>query len=462
MKKMTTKKKAINVKASLNDNKKNNKKNIKAPLRVAGVKDFFGSDAEIFSLLVSRLLELANLYGFKEVRVPVIESYDLYKKSNRKDSDKDFYFVEAEKGEKHVLRSEITQGIVRAYLENNPPESLSSARLFSIGPVFRKEKPQGGCYREFFQADFEVFGDKKSLTEAILIAAVVNWFKDLGIKVQVQINSLGDASSRKEYCAKLNSFFKERGKKSKLCNYCKNNLGKNSLALLDCKDENCLKLREELPQIADFLSSESRDHFTKTLEFLDELEVDYNFNPYLVRGLNYYNDTVFEFWPVSEDGLSLGKNALAAGGRYDNLTETFNGLQVPALGLAIGLERTIARIKDKSSLINQKNDDIVFIAQLGEQAKIKSLKLFEELRHLGFVVRQSLSADSLKLQLEEANAIGAKTCLIIGKKEVMDGTVLLRDMSSDAQETVTYKKVAERLEKINKIVEKKIKIRKEV
>lgn len=457
----TTKKLSSIKKKESGELKKTEKKSIKLPIRVAGVKDFFGLEGEVFSLITNKVVELANLYSFKEIKVPVLENFDLYKKSSRKNNDKEFYFVEGDKGEKQVLRPELTQGMVRAYLENINPETPVGARLFSLGPVFRREKPQGGNYREFIQADFEIIGDQKPLTEAILIASAITLFKELNIKVQVQINSLGDAACRREYSLKLAAFFKERGKKTKLCNHCKNSLAKNILSLLDCKDENCLKLREEAPQIADFLSVESRERFTKTLEFLDELEVPYNFSPYLVRGLNYYNDSVFEFWPISDDGQIIGKNSLAAGGRYDYLIESFGGASTPAVGLAIGIERTASRIKDKSALINKRNDDIIFIAQLGDQAKVKSLQLFEDLRHSGFCVKQSLSSDSLKAQLEEAAAIGAKNCLILGKKEIMDGTVLMRDMDSGAQETVIYKKIKERLEKINKIVEKKIKIRKE-
>lgn len=457
-----TKRKVSKKKDPNQEEKKVEKKVHKTPSRIIGVKDFYASEGEIFNLVGSKASEFANLFGFSEVKVPVLESFDLYKKSSRKNDDKEFYFVDGEKGEKVVLRKEMTQGIIRAYLESLNPEVLNtSARVFSRGPVFRREKPQGGHYREFYQADFEVIGDKKPITEAILIAGIVNFYKELNIKVQIQVNSLGDSVCRREYNSKLNAFFKEKGKKTKLCASCKNSLGKDVLSLLDCKNEECVKLREEAPQIADYLSPESRDHFTKTLECLDELEVDYNFNPYLVRGLNYYNDTVFEFWPVSEDGKIIGKNALAAGGRYDSLIENLGGPETPAFGLAIGLERTVARIKDKAALLNKKNNDIVFIAQLGEEAKLKSLKLFEELRSLGFCVRQSISSDSLRSQLDEAIAIGARNTLILGKKEIMDGTVLLRDMSSDAQETVTYKKIAERLEKVNKIVEKKIKIRKE-
>ncbi len=440
---------------------KRSSKSEKIPSRVMGVKDFCGQEGLIFGLISAKISEFANLYSFKEIKVPVIENFDLFKKSNRSNNDKDFFFVDGDKGEKQVLRPEMTQGIVRAFIENNLIESGLPQRLFSMGPVFRKEKLQSGHYREFTQANFEIIGEKKAISEALFLTSIVNFLKDLGINVQIQINSLGDQLCRKEYASKLAAFFKERGKKTKLCTCCKNALSKNCLAMLDCKEEECVKLREEAPQIADFLSSESREYFTKILETLDEIGVNYNFNPYLVRGLSYYNDTVFEFWPINEEGNVSGKNSLAAGGRYDKFIEGFGGPETPAIGLALGLERILSKIKDKNALINKLEDDIIFIAQLGDQAKIKSIKLFEELREAGFKVRQSLTSDSLKIQLDDALAMRARTSLILGKKEIMDGTVLLRDMDSGAQETIIYKKIKERLLKMNKIVEKKINIRKE-
>ena len=265
----------------------------------------------------------------------------------------------------------------------------------------------------------------------------------------------------KEYSTRLANFFKERGKKTKMCNTCKNSLTKNPIALLDCQEEDCVSLRDEAPQIVDILSQESRDYFTQVLEHLDEMGINYNLSPYLVRGFSYYNDTVYEFWPVNDKGEISGKNSLAAGGRYDNYINSFGGEETPAFGLAIGVERTLSRIKDKSLLNFKKEDDIIFIAQLGDQAHMKCLQLFKELKEEGFRVRQCLSSDSLKIQLEEAVRIQAKTSLILGKKEIMDGTVLLRDMDSGAQETVIFKKVKERLIKMNKITEKKVKIRKE-
>lgn len=429
--------------------------------RLLGMKDMVGSEYLAFELVVNKALELAKLYSFTAVKTPILESFDLYKKSTRKNADKEFYFVEGDKSEKNTLRPEITQGIVRAYIENNLGEAMKPARLFSLGPVFRREKLQTGRYRESTQFNLEIIGEKKPMAEALLITIAHNLLEELQIKAQVQINSLGDAECRREYCNKLLSFYRERGRRSKLCNNCKNNLGKNCLSLLDCKEEGCVKLREEAPQIADYLSDESREYFAKMLEFLDELNINYNFNPYLVRGLSYYNDTVFEFWPVNEDGTVTGKMALGGGGRYDSLVENLGGQPTPAVGLAMGVERAMARLKDKHLLANPQEEDIVFIAQLGEQAKLKALQLFEDLRRAGFNVRQSFSSDSLKIQLEEAIAMKAKTSLILGKKEIMDGTILMRDMDSGAQETVVYKKIKERLAKKDKLIEKKVNNRKE-
>jgi len=194
------------------------------------------------------------------------------------------------------------------------------------------------------------------------------------------------------------------------------------------------------------LTKNSKAYFTKVLEYLDELNIPYNFNPYLVRGLSYYNDTVFEFWPINDEGVMQSKLALAGGGRYDNLVESLGGKPTPSAGIAIGLERTVAKIKDKLVLPNLK-EEVVFLAQLGEQAKIKSLILFEELRRSGYNVRQSFSTDSLKSQMEEAERLDAKVSLILGKKEVMDETILLRDMESGVQETVAFKKAKDKLAK---------------
>lgn len=424
------------------------RKSAKVVSRLLGLKDYVGAEFSQWDLAMTKAWELARIFGFSCLRTPIIEDFDLYKKSTRKNSDKEFYFVEFERGEKAVLRPELTQGMIRSYIENKMDELPQPIRLFSIGPVFRQEKVQNGRYRESNQFDLEIIGEKKPMAEAVLINTAYRYFKELNVNIQVQINSLGDADTRKEYNNKLLAFYRERGRRSKLCNHCKKNLGKSSLALLDCHDEACVKIREGAPQIADYLSAASREHFSKVLEYLDELGIPYNFNSYLVRGLNYYNDTVFEFWPVNDEGLANSKLVLAGGGRCDSLVESFGGKSAPCVGLAIEMERTTMKLKDKNSVASYSDEEeLIYVAQLGEQAKVKALLLFEDLRVAGFNVRQSFSVDSLRSQMEEATNLKAKISLILGKKEVMDETILIRDMESGVQEIVAQKKIKEKLDK---------------
>lgn len=441
-------KKSSNQPTKDNQAKRVEKRSAKMISRLLGLKDYVGADFLNWDLAESKAWELARIFGFSPLRTPIVEDFDLYKKSTRKSSDKEFYFVDFERGEKAVLRPELTQGMIRTYIENKMDELPQPVRLFSVGPVYRQEKLQNGRYRESSQFDLEIIGEKKPMADAVLINTAYRFFKELGINVQLQINSLGDTDSRKEFNSKLLAFYKERGRRSKLCNHCKKNLGKNSLSLLDCREDSCVKIREGAPQIADYLSADSREHFSKVLEYLDELAIPYNFNSYLVRGLSYYNDTVFEFWPVGDDGIPNGKLALAGGGRCDSLVESLGGKSTPCTGLAIGLERVMLKLKEKNSVITYPDtEELVYIAQIGEQAKTRALLLFEELRTSGFNVRQSFSVDSLRTQIEEANALGSKVTLVLGKKEVMDETILMRDMDSGVQEIVAQKKIKEKLDK---------------
>lgn len=432
--------------------KKTEKRPTKLPDRILGTKDVMAAEGRFWDFVQKKAQDIAKGYSFYHVKTPIIESADLYKKALREESGKDMYHLECERGEKGVLRPEMTQGIMRAYFQQpvEVGQSLPPLRSFSIGPVFRKERLQNGYFREFTQFDLEIIGENQPMSEAILLVAAVNFFRELHINVQVQINSLGQADCRKEYAKHLAEFYKERGRKSKICNNCKKNLLKSPLAMLDCHEEECVKMKLEAPQIADYWSDESREHFKQVMEYLDELNIPYNFDSYLVRNLNYYNDTVFEIWPVSENGQIQGKLALAGGGRYDYLGEQLAGQSVSGVGIAIGLERTVAKVKDKNIFLGDPDEELIFIAQLGNQAKIKALLLFEELRNAGMSVRQSFAVDSLKLQMEEAQELHARYSLILGKKEVMDETIQLRDMESGVQEVVAFKKIKDKLlKKVN-------------
>ena len=410
--------------------------------RALGTKDVTVKDFDNWEIVKKNITDFLYRYGFKQIETPIFEKADLYKNSFRNNDPKEIYNFTSDKKEKLVLRPELTQGILRAYQEYNLEEELSHpVRLFSVGPVFRQEKLQSGRYRQFNQVNAEIIGESNPVAEVLLMVTTYNMFKDLGLETEIQINSLGDKDCQKEYKNKLISFYKERGKRSKLCNSCKKLLDKSPLALLDCKEKECIEVRKDAPQIADFLSEDSREHFSKVVEYLDDLGVRYNFEPYLVRGLNYYNDTVFEVWPVDDKDVAQERYSLGGGGRYDNLIEKLGNKSTPAVGMAIGLERALTKIKEQGLILFPKPYNLIFIAQLSEQAKIRSLQIFEELRKEGYNVRHSFATGSLKTQLEEAKSLDARLALILGKKEFNDETILLRDMDSGVQEIIPQKKI---------------------
>ncbi|MCF7820039.1 MAG: histidine--tRNA ligase [Candidatus Pacebacteria bacterium] len=416
--------------------------------RALGTKDLLGDDFSNLEAVKMSLIDFFKRYGFTEMETPILEKAEMFKNNFRRDASKELYEITSDKGEKLALRSELTQGIIRAFFEHDLINSMPQpTRLFSVGPVFRQEKLQSSRYRQFTQINAEILGENKAVAEALLIYTMFSLCKEWGLDIEVQINSLGKSECQKEYKTRLNAYYKERGNRAKLCNECKKLLAKDPLALLDCTEKECMGLAEGAPQIVDFLDEESRDHFSKLVEYLDELEVKYNFNPRLVRGLNYYNDAVFEFWPIADNGQVQYKYALGGGGRYDKLIEKIGGQDVPAVGMALGMERILYKLKDKGLILFPQPENLIFLAQLSEQAKLKSMQIFEDLRREGFNIRNSFAANSLKKQLEEAKQLQARVCLILGKKELSDDTILLRDMDSGVQEIVPQKKLIKDLQK---------------
>ncbi|MDO8592292.1 MAG: histidine--tRNA ligase [bacterium] len=432
--------------------------------RLRGMKDILPDEYKYWNLVIKKATELSKAYGFRRIDTPTLEALELYERSSGRGSDivaKEMFSFVDKNGDKIALRPEATPGIVRAYIEHGMFNLPQPVKLLWLGPVFRHDKPQAGRFRQFSQYNLENIGEASPVADAELIAIAYYFFRELQLDVMTQINSIGCANCRKDYLVKLEDFYKERGRRSKLCNDCKKRLAKNPLRLLDCKEKQCQELAGDAPQIVDSLCEDCRNHFIKVLEYLDELDIPYNLNPTLVRGLDYYNRTVFEIWPAfaesqagkPADAEAAGKvepprqNALGGGGRYDGLVEYMGGRETPACGFGIGIERVILKIKEKNIPLRDEEKGDVFLAQLGDQAKRKIMKLFEELRKAGLNVRQAFSKDSLKSQLEAANKMGVKYTLILGQKEVMDGTILIRDMESGIQEIVDYKKIMGELEK---------------
>ncbi len=416
--------------------------------RLRGMKDILFDEYRYFDLLKKKASQLAAYYGFQQIETPVLEKVDLYERATGKDTDivsKEMYSFVDKSGDKVALRPEATPSLVRAYIEHGMFNLPQPVKMFLIGPLFRHEKPQAGRYRQHTQFDMEVFGESNPVADAQLISIAYNFFSELQLEIQVQINSIGCPDCRPSYIKKLVEYYKERGKRAKLCVDCKKRFTKNPLRLLDCKEPECRSVREEAPQTVDFLCDNCREHFIKVLEYLDDLEIPYNLNPFLVRGLDYYNKTVFEITPAQEgaEGSEDQKrqSALCGGGRYDSLMEKMGGRPTPAIGFGIGLERVVQKIKEKNIPLQEDKNKVVFLAQLGDQSRRKMIVLFEEMRRGGYNVRQAFTKDNLKTQLEEADRLGSRYTLILGQKELLDGTIIMRDMESGTQEVIDYKKI---------------------
>lgn len=462
---------------------KKSSKKVKNFSRLRGMKDVLFEEHKYWDLVERKARDLAKVYGFNRISTPVLEKLELYERATGKETDvvsKEMYSFVDKSGDKIALRPEATPGLVRAYIEHGMFNLPQPIKMFWFGPAFRHDKPQSGRFRQFTQFDLEMYGEAGPVADAQLILVAYNFFSELQINVQIQINSIGCRDCRTTYIKKLIEFYKERGKRSRLCADCKKRFLKNPLRLLDCKEHTCREIREDAPQIIDFLCDGCREHFIKVLEYLDDLEVPYSLNPLLVRGLDYYNRTVFEIVSVYEEKtkeeadkeeaevaekaeaageevnveerrqeLAARKKplSLGGGGRYDGLVEFMGGRETPACGFGIGVERVIMKIREKNIPLKPEDNDIIFVAQLGDLAKRKIFVLFEEMRRSGYKVRQAFTKNSLKAQLEEANRLGARYCLIMGQKELMDETILIRDMESGTQEVVDFKKVYPEIDK---------------
>jgi histidyl-tRNA synthetase len=359
--------------------------------------------------------------------------------------DKELYSFKTKGRDSVSLRPELTAGIARAYVQHGMNVLPKPIKLFSMGPVYRYDRPQEGRYREHYQANFDIFGEEDSVLDAQLMQLACQVLATIGIKnIQFQVNSIGCGECREGYLDMLVTYFES--KKTKLCKVCKARLKKNPLRILDCKEDKCAQVSASAPQTVDHLCDGCRDHFKNLLEYLDELELPYTINSQLVRGLDYYTRTVFEIWSL-EDGK---QKSLGGGGRYDNLISSIGGEQTPAIGFALGMERLVLEMKKIKAKSYEPPKPRIFIAQLGNLAKKKSLNLFATMEKGGILVAESFGRGTLKSQLRMANKIGVDVTLIIGQKEALDETVIVKNMVTGTQETVPREKVIALVKKILK------------
>ncbi|MDR3559274.1 MAG: histidine--tRNA ligase [Candidatus Pacebacteria bacterium] len=414
------------------------------PLR--GMKDILPTDQPYWDQARRVTERLARDYGFSRIDIPLVEYANLFERSIGEGTDiveKEMYAFTTKGNDKVVLRPEFTAGICRSYIQHGMSVLAKPVKLFSFGPLYRYDRPQEGRQREFYQADFESFGEIDPILDAQMIQIASRIVQSLGIKsVQIQVNSIGCPVCRKDYRALLVSYLES--KKNKLCQDCKRRMYVNPLRVLDCKEDKCAQVAAAAPQSVDHLCDDCRNHFKTLLEYLDELDLPYIINPRLVRGLDYYTKTVFEIWSGSEDGR---KSSLGGGGRYDKLIKTMGGEDTPAIGFALGIERLILEMKRVQAKPYKAPKPKVFLAQLGALAKKKSLRLFSEMERNGILVAESFGRGSLKSQLKVANRLGVEITLILGQKETLDGTVIVKNMSTGVQETVSTDKMVDLIKK---------------
>lgn len=413
---------------------------------VTGMRDILPQDQKYWDLVRVAAERVAIDYGYGRIDTPILEPAELFVRSVGRQTDiveKEMFAFTDQGGDELALRPEATASVARAYIQHGMLNQVQPVKFFYIGPFFRHEKPQSGRFRQFHQAGYEAIGEINPALDAQLALMGYNLLAEVGIEANIQINSLGCPACREEYKKALVKFYKSHTKS--LCESCKNRLNKNILRLLDCKEEGCQAIRQEAPQILDYLDEDCKKHFMKVIEYLDELDVPYTPNPFIVRGLDYYTRTIFEYW--SNDDLS-GKSALGGGGRYDGLLETLGSRETtPACGLALGLDRMVAKLREKDITVVESGQADVFVAQLGDAAKKKAMSLYEQLRRRKFAVAQAFYKDALKYQLEIAHKLGVKFTLIIGQKEIGDGTILLRDMDGGVQEVIDFGKIEHELAK---------------
>lgn len=402
--------------------------------RPNGTEDVIPQNIHKWHTIEKVTREVAEKFGFKEIRIPTFENTNLFLRSVGETTDvvqKEMYTVMA-KETKFTLRPEGTAGTIRATLQNGLLNEPMPQRLYYILPCFRHERPQAGRLREFHQFGVEMIGTQSPVADAEVISLAKNLLDRLELRnIALYINSIGCPACRAEYHKALKTFFEKD--KDNLCDTCLSRLEKNPMRILDCKSPVCSDIAANAPLIIDYLCQECSDHFEKLKSYLDAMNIEYTVNPKIVRGLDYYTKTVFEF--VTTDIGAQG--TVCGGGRYDGLIEQLGGPKTPALGFAMGIERLILTMeKQGCAFIEPKKCDL-YIAPMGENALLKTLTITHNLREEGFWTEYDVVGRSLKAQMKYADKIGALFTMVLGDNEINDNKAKLRNMSTGEEIEVT-------------------------
>ncbi len=399
---------------------------------IRGMNDLLPKDSDLWLAIEKIINEILISYGYKNVRTPIVENTETFSRAIGEITDiveKEMYTWKDLGGESITLRPEGTAGIVRMMIEHNLPRE-GIQRVFYQGPMFRHERPQKGRYRQFYQVGVEVFGASDAKIDAELIDMTALIWKKIGLNnVSLEINSLGSSGSRSSYRELLKSYFNDN--KLQLDEDSLRRLNTNPLRILDSKNKEMATLIAEAPKMIDYLDEESEQHFLEFKEYLDNLVIQYTINPRLVRGLDYYNRTVFEW--ISDDLGSQG--TICGGGRYDGLVEKMGGNPVPATGFAMGIERLVLLAKEQSEKIQQKKLSLYFVA-LGQKAQKASMKISRDV-HLvlpDIILTNDITLGSLKSQMKKADKSGADYALILGEEELKSKKITIKPLLGQGEQ----------------------------
>ena len=413
---------------------------------IRGMNDLLPADSNIWNFLDSTISNLLLSYGYKYCRTPNIESTETFARAIGEVTDiveKEMYTWKDNNGDSLTLRPEGTAGVVRMMIEHNLPRE-GIQKVFYNGPMFRHERPQKGRYRQFHQVGAEVFGVSDAKIDAELISITQILWKTLGIDAELEINSLGSAQSRASYREILSGYFNDN--KDQLDEDSLRRLKTNPLRILDSKNKELESLISGAPKMIDYLDDDSNDHFNALKNYLESLNISYKVNPKLVRGLDYYNQTVFEW--ISNDLGAQG--TICGGGRYDGLVEKMGGNATPAIGFAMGLERIALLIEDKSDQIINKRPHLYF-ASIGDSANIESMnlskKIIEALPHI--TITNDMSIGTLKNQMKKANKSEADFAMILGEQELSEGHISIKPLKGQGvQQSIKLEGIIHHLQEI--------------
>ncbi len=401
---------------------------------IKGTKDILPQEAKKWQRVESVAKRIFELYGYREIRTPVFEATELFEKGTGQTTDiviKEMYTFKDKGGRSLTLRPEYTPSVVRAIIENRLYLQPQPQRFYFMGPMFRYDKPQKGRYRQFHQIDIEVFGEKDPAIDAEIVEMAVRLFKELNVvDVKLMVNSVGCSKCRPRYLEALRRKASEY--RGQLCADCQRRIVTNPLRIFDCKVELCNEISRSFPSIIDYLCPDCKEHFRKFCSYLDLYGIKYTVAPRLVRGLDYYTKTTFEF--VSS---KLGaQDAVLGGGRYDDMMKAFGGPEICGIGFAMGLERFISVVP-----FEEEKEAFLYLAHMGDRAKKAGMELARFLRQKGIECLVEYKERSLKNQISRANKLGAKWVLIVGEEEVQKGRYQLKNMTTGLQEEITKEEI---------------------